>query len=238
MDAMVKLWDVISRKERITFQAQHRHHPQAHFQVRIDAAGQYAANLESFLRSLDLPMTLSIGEPKRNTDYQKTHYPKRTTDDTESQAMARFAVVEQPTVLHRVVMGAVLLTDAEDRYDVGVVQACCGPSLALEALDVHGMLQGFRWQHLQGHAPAERLLLGFMDHSHAAAANLSNDAVIPQVGIRVIAGAGAHRYLGRCFGSRANHQDEGGEQLADLPLFRSGKVRGCWGCLQIQAPGP
>jgi transposase len=74
----------------------HRQHPQAHFNVRIDAAGQYAANLEHFLRSLTLPLTVSIGEPKRNKDYQKAHFPKRTTDDTESQAMARFAVVEQP----------------------------------------------------------------------------------------------------------------------------------------------
>src|SRR5712692_2482998 len=71
-------------------------HPQAHFHVRIDAAGQYAANLEQFLRGLALPMTVSIGEPKRNKDYQKAHFPKRTSDDTESQAMARFAVVEQP----------------------------------------------------------------------------------------------------------------------------------------------
>jgi transposase len=71
-------------------------HPQAHFHVRIDAAGQYAVNLELFLRGLDLPMTVSVGEPKRNKDYQKAHFPKRTTDDTESQAMARFAVVEQP----------------------------------------------------------------------------------------------------------------------------------------------
>jgi transposase len=74
----------------------HQQHPQAHFHVRIDAAGQYATNLEHFLRRLDLPMTLSIGEPKRNKDYQKAHFPKRTTDDTESQAMARFAVVELP----------------------------------------------------------------------------------------------------------------------------------------------
>ena len=41
-------------------------------------------------------MTLSIGEPKRNRDYQLAHFPKRQTDDTESQAMARFAVVERP----------------------------------------------------------------------------------------------------------------------------------------------
>src|SRR5262245_28142597 len=74
----------------------HRQHPQAHFNVRIDAAGQYAANLEHFLRGLALPMTISVGEPKRNKDYQKAHFPKRTTDDTESQAMARFAVVQLP----------------------------------------------------------------------------------------------------------------------------------------------
>jgi transposase len=73
-----------------------RQHPQAHFHIRVDAAGQYAANLERFLRSLDLPMTLSIGEPKRNKDYRMAHFPKRTTDDTESQAMARFGLVERP----------------------------------------------------------------------------------------------------------------------------------------------
>jgi transposase len=71
-------------------------HPQVHFHIRIDAAGQYAANLEQFLRGLELPMTLSVGEPKRNKDYRMAHFPKRTTDDTESQAMARFALVERP----------------------------------------------------------------------------------------------------------------------------------------------
>jgi hypothetical protein len=76
-------------------QLQHQH-PQVHFHVRIDAAGQYANNLEQFLRGLALPMTLSIGEPKRNLDYQKAHFPKRQTDETESIAMARFAVVEEP----------------------------------------------------------------------------------------------------------------------------------------------
>jgi transposase len=74
----------------------HQEHPQAHFHVRIDAAGQYASNLERFVRGLPWPMTISIGEPKRNKDYQKAHFPKRTTDTTESIAMARFAIVEQP----------------------------------------------------------------------------------------------------------------------------------------------
>lgn len=74
----------------------HQQYPAARLHIRIDAAGQYANNLVYFLRQLDLPTTISIGEPKRNKDYQKAHFPKRTTDDTESQAMARFAVVEQP----------------------------------------------------------------------------------------------------------------------------------------------
>jgi transposase len=71
-------------------------HADVHFHVHIDAAGQYAANLERFLRSLELPMTISVGEPKRNKDYHKAFFPKCKTDATESQAMARFGVVEQP----------------------------------------------------------------------------------------------------------------------------------------------
>ena len=75
----------------------HRRHPEAHIHLRIDAAGQYATNLETFLRSLNhLPMTVSVGEPKRNKDYHHAHSPKRQNDATESYAMARYAVVERP----------------------------------------------------------------------------------------------------------------------------------------------
>jgi len=41
-------------------------------------------------------MTVSVGEPKRNKDYHRAHSPKRKTDASESFAMARYAVVEQP----------------------------------------------------------------------------------------------------------------------------------------------
>jgi transposase len=97
-------------------------HPQAHFHVRIDAAGQYAVNLEQFLRGLDLPLTISIGEPKRNKDYQKAHFPKRTTDDTESQAMARFAVVEQPDATLSPPRPMVLLREVAGRLQAQVKQ--------------------------------------------------------------------------------------------------------------------
>jgi transposase len=100
----------------------HQKHPQAHFHIRIDAAGQYATNLEQFLRGLGLPMTLSIGEPKRNKDYQKAHFPKRTSDDTESQAMARFAVVEQPPATPAPTPQMILLREVAGRLQAQVKQ--------------------------------------------------------------------------------------------------------------------
>jgi transposase len=100
----------------------HRQHPQAQFHIRIDAAGQYAANLETFLRGLELPIIVSIGEPKRNKDYQKAHFPKRTTDDTESQAMARFAVVEQPPATPAPLAEFVLLREVAGRLQAQVKQ--------------------------------------------------------------------------------------------------------------------
>jgi transposase len=100
----------------------HQKHPQAHFHIRIDAAGQYATNLEQFLRGLGLPITLSIGEPKRNKDYQKAHFPKRTSDDTESQAMARFAVVEQPPATPAPTPAMILLREVAGRLQAQVKQ--------------------------------------------------------------------------------------------------------------------
>jgi transposase len=100
----------------------HRQHPQAHFHIRIDAAGQYAANLEHFVRGLMLPTTVSVGEPKRNKDYQKAHFPKRTTDDTESQAMARFAIVEQPSATLARASQMVLLHEVAGRLQAQVKQ--------------------------------------------------------------------------------------------------------------------
>src|SRR5262249_18937451 len=67
-----------------------------HFAIRIDAAGQYAANLERFLRALPWPKTISVGQPKQNRDYCRAHFPKRKADPVESLACARFAIVEHP----------------------------------------------------------------------------------------------------------------------------------------------
>jgi transposase len=101
----------------------HQQHPQAHFHIRIDAAGQYANNLERFVRGLPLPMTLSIGEPKRNRDYQMAHFPKRQTDETESIAMARFAVVEEPTATNAVPEALAVLAEVAGRLQAQTKQA-------------------------------------------------------------------------------------------------------------------
>src|SRR5436305_11733253 len=68
-------------------------------------------------------MTISIGEPKRNKDYQKAHFPKRTTDDTESQAMARFAVIEQPPATPPPMSEMTLLREVAGRLQAQVKQS-------------------------------------------------------------------------------------------------------------------
>jgi len=67
-----------------------------HLMIRIDAAGEYAANLERFLRALPWEKTISVGQPKQNRDYCRAHFPKRKADPVDSLACARFAVVEHP----------------------------------------------------------------------------------------------------------------------------------------------
>jgi transposase len=70
--------------------------PAAQIRVRIDAAGQYARNLEAFLRGLPLELSVSVGEPQRNRNYRLAHMPSKKSDKAEAEAMARFAVVERP----------------------------------------------------------------------------------------------------------------------------------------------
>jgi transposase len=67
-----------------------------HFHIRLDAAGQYATNLEAFLRSLPFPKSITVGEPARNQAYRKALFPKRKADPVESLCAARFALVEKP----------------------------------------------------------------------------------------------------------------------------------------------
>ena len=73
-----------------------RRHPNVVFQIRLDEAGQYAANLREFLYSLPFEKAVSIGDSVRNKNYRVAHFPKRKSDSVDSFSVARFAVLEQP----------------------------------------------------------------------------------------------------------------------------------------------
>lgn len=105
---------------RTEIEALHGRHSEALFHVHIDAAGQYAANLEAFLRGLTMPMIVSIGEPKRNKDYHSAVSPKRASDNTESLAMARFAVVEKPVPTRPIPPAFVILREIASRLQGAV----------------------------------------------------------------------------------------------------------------------
>ena len=70
--------------------------PNVLFRIRIDAAGQYASNLETFLRQLPFPKTISVGEPVRNQNYRQAIFPKCKSDPAESHCAGRFALREDP----------------------------------------------------------------------------------------------------------------------------------------------
>jgi hypothetical protein len=67
-------------------------HPGVHFRIHLDAAGQYAANLEGYLRALPWHVTFSVGEPGRNKHYRQAIAPKRGKGDiTDLPGVAHIA---------------------------------------------------------------------------------------------------------------------------------------------------
>ena len=70
------------------------------FQIRVDAAGQYADNLLHFLQTLSLPgasFTISCGDPQRNKNYRAALFGPQKSDPVEALAMARYALSEAPS---------------------------------------------------------------------------------------------------------------------------------------------
>ena len=73
---------------------------------------------------------------------------------------------------------AVLLADFVDGADVGMVQGGGSLGFTLEALQCLGVSGHFVGQELQRNETAEVGVLGLVDHTHAAAAELLDDAVV------------------------------------------------------------
>ncbi len=156
--------------------------------------------------------------------------PSRRTRIGGSDRMIRGLLTQPPqvvknvierasiNVLHHIIVGPVFFTDSEYRDDVRVMQPRGGAGLTSKTLDLAGILEFPVWQDLERDATAKRLLLGFIDNSHAAAANLSHDAVLA----KAVRGPGRPGRL-ECRGSRARRDrprvfkhDQGREEVADL----------------------
>ena len=135
-------------------------------------------------------------------------------------------------ILHGDEGAAVLLADVMNGADVGMIQRGRGSSLALEPAQRLPVASQFVRQELQRDEAMEPGVLRFVDHAHAAAAELLDDAVVGEgladQGIGAPAGAlslwsrasdsAATSIAGRsrkCFASRFRTQ-----QCADLPFQR------------------
>jgi hypothetical protein len=82
--------------------------------------------------------------------------------------------------LHGEVVDATLTADGMHLDDVRVIQAGRRLRFVVKALQVPRVYQGGKGQHFQGHAPPQRHLLRLVHHSHAALADLAQDAEIAQ----------------------------------------------------------
>ena len=127
---------------------------------------------------------------------------------------------QSPDELHDVEVDPLVFAHSEDRHDVGVVQPGGGLGLAMEADQDLGVVQAVASQHLQGHATAQRLLLGFVHDPHPAPADFPQQAEVPQP-LQQRTDPGNDR-AGDAPGDVARawlevfHQPEHREELADL----------------------
>ncbi len=81
-------------------------------------------------------------------------------------------------VLHDNEVEPLLFADIVDGADVGMVQRGCGTRLPLKALIGLWVIRQLFRKELQGDAPAQAKVLGFIDNAHATAAQLLRDAVV------------------------------------------------------------
>jgi len=96
--------------------------------------------------------------------------------------------------------GPAALPDFMNRADIGMIQCRSSLSFSLEASQRLGVFGYFFGQKLQPDKSVEGYVLSFVDHAHAATADLLDDAVVAQL-----------------------KADEG--TLAECPVAHRGKLR-------------
>ena len=83
--------------------------------------------------------------------------------------------------LHGVVVDAALAADGINRDDVGVVELGGGQGLGLEPPELGRVHRRRERQHLERHPAVQGTLHRLVDHPHAAAAHLGDQAEVAQV---------------------------------------------------------
>src|SRR6201993_1284183 len=81
-------------------------------------------------------------------------------------------------VFHGDEAGTIALADLIDSADVGMVESRGGAGFSPEAFERGSVLSDVIGKEFQGDEPTEREVFGFVDHTHAATAELLENAVV------------------------------------------------------------
>src|SRR5207302_10704640 len=100
-------------------------------------------------------------------------------------------------VFHGDEASALALADLVNGANVGMVERGGGASFATEAPQGRGVLGDVVGKEFQGYEPAEREVFGLVDDSHAATAELLDDAVVRDGLADHVVGRGSGRNLMR-----------------------------------------
>jgi len=82
--------------------------------------------------------------------------------------------------LHGVEVDAAFAADEINRHDVLMLEMSGRVGLVLKALKLLGVQGSGKGQNFQGHASAERDLLGLVNHAHAAATDFAENAEVAE----------------------------------------------------------
>ena len=127
---------------------------------RLDVAVHNAFSMRRFQRISDLD-----GERQ-----QSVHLQRAT-----SNALPQCHAIQK---LHGDERLPIMLTNLVNRADVGMIQRRRRPRLPPEALQRQGLACRIFRKKLQRHQPPQRSVLGLVDDSHAAAAQLAQHAIV------------------------------------------------------------
>jgi len=116
----------------------------------------------------------------KNVDTRVGNLDAGVEHGLQFHSMAADALLQALAVqlLHHDERMAVVVLDAVDGADVGMVELRCGARLASKTLQRLGVMSQILWDELQGDVAAKLQILRLIDHAHTTAPKFSEDAVM------------------------------------------------------------